>query len=95
VWFKGIKWLQGSLEERAGVHRVRQAQPVFRDKVNLAHPEVELAEAWEAGLDATLQPVYSTTEKATAKGLGSRAIWKLRRPAAHTVAGPHPGELEQ
>jgi len=76
VWFKGIKWLQGSLKN--GQEYIVFGKPsVFRDKFNLAHPEVEPAEAWEAGLDATLQPVYSTTEKATAKGLGSRAIGKL------------------
>ena len=76
VWFKGIRWLQGSLKN--GQEYIVFGKPsVFRDKFSLAHPEVELAEAWEAGLDATLQPVYSTTEKATAKGLGSRAIGKL------------------
>ncbi len=76
VWFKGIKWLQGSLKN--GQEYIVYGKPsLFRDKVNLAHPELELAATWEAGLDATLQPVYSTTDKATAKGLNSRAIGKL------------------
>jgi ATP-dependent DNA helicase RecG len=47
--------------------------------MNLPHPELELASFWESGLEASLQPVYSTTEKAAAKGLNSRGLGKLTK----------------
>ncbi|MCB9179791.1 MAG: ATP-dependent DNA helicase RecG [Flavobacteriales bacterium] len=78
VWFKGIRWLQGALKE-GEEYIVFGKVSLFKGQPNMAHPEMELAATWEAGLDSTLQPVYSTTEKATAKGLNSRGIGKLVR----------------
>ena len=78
VWFKGIKWLQGSL--KAGQEYIVFGRPAeYKGHVNLPHPELELASTWEAGLDAALQPVYSTTEKAAAKGLNSRGLGRLTK----------------
>ena len=86
VWFKGIRWLQGSL--RPGEEYILFGKPsAYKGKVNFAHPELELAATWEQGLEAALQPVYSTTEKLNAKGLGSRALWKLQRNLLLQVAG--------
>ena len=86
VWFKGIRWLQQSL--KPGHEYILFAKTSsFKGKVNFAHPEMELASTWEQGLDAALQPVYNTTEKLTAKGLGSRAIWKLQKTLLLSVAG--------
>lgn len=80
VWFKGVRWLQASL--KAGQEYVVFGKPsLFNGKWNIAHPEMELAVAMDKGLQAALQPVYSTTEKLTAKGLGSRAIGKLQKAA--------------
>ncbi len=76
VWFKGIKWLQSSLKEGQEVVAFGKVS-AFNGRMNMAHPELETMENIEAGLDATLQPVYRTTEKATAKGLHSRGIAKL------------------
>ena len=68
VWFKGIRWLQASL--KPGQEYVVFGKPsVFKGRFNLAHPELELAATWDQGLEAALQPVYSTTEKLIAKGL--------------------------
>ena len=76
VWFKGIRWLQPILKE--GTEFIVFGKVTdFRGRLNMAHPELEPASQWDHGLDASLQPVYSTTEKATAKGLNSRGIQKL------------------
>ncbi len=92
VWFKGIRWLQGSL--KPGDEYIVFGKPTFfRGKPNLAHPEMELAATWEQGLDAALQPVYSTTEKLNAKGLTSRAIWKLQKTLLPQLAGIVPETL--
>jgi len=76
VWFKGIRWVQPLLKE--GTEFIVFGKVTdFRGRLNMAHPELEPAAQWEAGLDATLQPVYSTSEKSAAKGLNSRGLQKL------------------
>ncbi len=94
VWFKGIRWLQTSL--KPGQEYVVFGKPtVFNGRFNLAHPELELAATWDQGLDVALQPVYSTTEKLTARGLTSRAIWKLQKALLPTVMGQLPETLSR
>ena len=78
VWFKGIRWLQGSLKD-GQEYIVFGKVSDFRGHLNMAHPELESAAVWEAGLDAALQPVYRTTEKAAARGLTGRGIGKLTK----------------
>ncbi len=86
VWFKGIRWLQQSL--KPGHEYILFAKPsAFNGKINFVHPDMELASEWEQGLEASLQPVYSTTEKLTARNLGSRAIWKLQKTMLLQVEG--------
>ncbi|QQR85614.1 MAG: ATP-dependent DNA helicase RecG [Flavobacteriales bacterium] len=86
VWFKGIRWLQPVLKE-GGEYIVFGKPSRFRDKFNIAHPEIEAAEQWQQAGQAQLQPVYSTTEKAAAKGLNSRGIWKLQQVLLPQLAG--------
>lgn len=86
VWFKGARWLVTSL--KTGQEYILFGKPnVFNGRINIPHPELELAATWEQGLEAALQPVYSTTEKLTAKGLSSRAIWKLVKTVLPQVEG--------
>ena len=92
VWFKGIRWLQGSL--KPGQEYIVFGKPnSFREKINMPHPEMELAAAWDHGVESALQPVYSTTEKLVAKGLSSRAIWKLQKTLVPELAGRLPETL--
>ncbi len=92
VWFKGIRWLQGSL--KPGQEYIAFGKPAsFRGKPNLPHPELELAASWDHGIDASLQPVYSITEKLAAKGLTSRAIWKLQKELLPRIVGELPESL--
>ncbi|MCB9184321.1 MAG: ATP-dependent DNA helicase RecG [Flavobacteriales bacterium] len=94
VWFKGLKWLQQSL--KTGEEYIVFGRPgSFKGKVNMPHPELELAATWDQGLDAALQPVYSTTEKLAAKGLTSRAIWKLLKALLPQTSGLIPETLGQ
>ncbi len=92
VWFKGVRWLQKSL--RPGEEYILFSKPgSFKGKVNFAHPEMELASTWDQGLEAALQPVYSTTEKLTAHGLSSRSIWKLQKSLLSQAEGQLPETL--
>ncbi|MBK8226035.1 MAG: ATP-dependent DNA helicase RecG [Flavobacteriales bacterium] len=92
VWFKGLKWVQQSLKH--GEEYVVFGKPgAFKGKLNMAHPELELASTWDSGIEASLQPVYSTTEKLAARGLTSRAIWKLQKALLPQIAGSLPETL--
>ncbi|MBK9176981.1 MAG: ATP-dependent DNA helicase RecG [Flavobacteriales bacterium] len=92
VWFKGLKWLLQSLKPNEE-YIVFGRPGSFKGKVNLPHPELELASAWDTGMEAALQPVYSTTEKLAAKGLTSRALWKLVKTLLPQVSGLLPETL--
>jgi ATP-dependent DNA helicase RecG len=92
VWFKGIRWLQPILKD--GIEHIVYGKPTFyRDRFNLAHPEIEPASAWEQGSATPLQPVYSSTEKASAKGLNSRGIGKLLQALIPQLNGALPETL--
>ena len=77
VWFKGITWVQKQLKQ--GVNYVIFGKPTrFGRKLNMAHPEIEVATA--AHVTAKfLQPVYNTTEKLKRKYLESKTIIKMMR----------------
>ena len=92
VWFKGARWLQASL--KPGQEYILFGKPnVFKAHFSFPHPELELAATWEQGLEAHLHPVYRTTEKLNAKGLGSRAIWKLQKTLVAQLIGQLPETL--
>ena len=94
VWFKGVRWLQGSL--KAGQEYIVFGKPsIFKGRFNMPHPEMELASSWAQGIEASLQPVYPTTEKLNAKGLGSRQIWKLQKTLIAQLIGHLPETLNK
>lgn len=94
VWFKGLRFLQPILKD--GVEYIVYGKPtLFRDRFNLAHPEIEPASTWEQGSATPLQPVYSTTEKAAARGLNSRGISKLVQTLLPRLPGSVPETLSR
>jgi ATP-dependent DNA helicase RecG len=94
VWFRGLRWLQPLLKD--GAEYIVYGKPsLFRDKFNLAHPEIEAATTWDQGSATPLQPVYSTTEKASAKGLNSRGIGKLVQVLLPQLKGILPETLSR
>lgn len=76
VWFKGVKWVKPLIEK--DVEFIIYGKVTrYGAKYNIAHPEIE---AYDPGnIKAGLQPVYSSTEKLTSKGLHSKGIEKLMR----------------
>jgi ATP-dependent DNA helicase RecG len=78
VWFKGIKWLEKSLKE--GQEYIVFGKPTkYKNTLNIAHPELDLMESHQKIQEKPIQPVYSTTEKLTSKGLNSRGLERLIR----------------
>jgi len=77
VWFKGFKWLENRF--KPGVeYRVFGKPSLFNNRINLVHPEIDLADEEDDGLNLRLQGHYSCTEKLRAHGLTSRNISKLQ-----------------
>ena len=74
VWFKGITWIKKSLQ--ANVEYVIYGKPkLYGNQLNIAHPEMTVFS--KAEVLNEFQPIYSSTEKLSAKGLNSRGIEKL------------------
>ncbi len=78
VWFKGGRWIVAQLPVNQQV--VIFGKPArFGGKWNIAHPEVERLDTFQTRKGLGLQPVYSTTEKLTNRGLGSAGLARLIR----------------
>jgi ATP-dependent DNA helicase RecG len=75
VWFKGLHWIQNM---QVGIEYLLFGKPsVFNGKVNMVHPELEPISKANTEVSATLEAVYPTTEKLSAKRLKSKDIRKL------------------
>lgn len=78
VWFKGARFIKPTL--KPDVEYVVFGKPnFFNQRINIAHPELSVYESGSNGINASLQPVYSTTEKLSGRGLNSKGIEKLQR----------------
>jgi ATP-dependent DNA helicase RecG len=78
VWFQGIKWIEKYL--LVGKAYIVFGKPgSFNGKAQMAHPEIELysPEALKRKGNATLQPVYNSTEKLKQYTLDSKGLQKL------------------
>jgi ATP-dependent DNA helicase RecG len=76
VWFKGEKWIQQTY--KPGINYVIYGKPnLFGNHINIAHPEIELADKQEQSLKSALQPFYNTSERMKDNFLTTRSIHKL------------------
>lgn len=76
VWFKGLTWIEKMLKD-GEAYTVFGRVSFFMGNPQIVHPEIELKGNEENGLKNALEPVYSTTEKLKARGLGGKQIGKL------------------
>lgn len=84
VWFQGIKWIKSGLKIGAEYQIFGKAK-LYGVTWNIPHPEMT---EWKDVLQKTgLQPVYSTTEKLSAKGLHSKGIEKLTANLVKEIKG--------
>ena len=77
VWFKGIRWIKQGL--KLNVDYIVFGKPSrFRSSYNIVHPEIDKIDDENSNhYGVSLQGVYNSTEKLTAKGLNSRGLQKL------------------
>jgi len=90
VWFQGVKWIKPMLKVGSEYQLYGKAK-VYGSQWNVPHPELT---AWEDVAEKTgLQPVYSSTEKLTAKGLHTKGIERLTRELVKHISGKIPETL--
>ena len=77
VWFKGIRWIKQGL--KLNVDYIVFGKPSrFKSSYNIVHPEIDKIDDENSNhYRVSLQGVYNSTEKLTAKGLNSRGLQKL------------------
>ncbi|HTE09020.1 MAG TPA: DEAD/DEAH box helicase, partial [Flavitalea sp.] len=75
IWFQGINWIQKMLEDGRG-YRIFGKVGFFNGHAQVTHPEIELIVP-DNDQPKHLEPVYPSTEKLKARGLGGRQIAKL------------------
>lgn len=76
TWFKGINWIQKTLHQNE-TYVVFGRVNFFMGKPQMVHPEMEVAKPETPAAKTYLEPIYSTTEKLKARGLGARQIGKI------------------
>ncbi len=76
TWFQGLSWVSKLLEVGRS-YLVYGKVTFYNGQPQIVHPEIELLSAEQQVGKNYLEPVYATTEKLKARGLGGRQIGKL------------------
>lgn len=76
TWFQGITWIEKMLTV-GQAYRVFGKVSFFQGLPQMTHPEIEPVTEEKVTGRSFLEPVYSTTEKLKARGLGARQMAKL------------------
>ena len=76
IWFQGINWIE-KLLQTGQEYLVFGRVSFFQGAAQITHPEIELRTKEIKEGKSFLEPVYPSTEKLNAKGLGGRQIGKL------------------
>ena len=76
VWFQGITWIQKMITP-GQQYLVYGRVSFFQGQPQITHPEIEILTEEKTDGKNFLEPVYPSTEKLKARGLGGRQIGKL------------------
>ncbi|MBL4592337.1 MAG: ATP-dependent DNA helicase RecG [Flavobacteriales bacterium] len=78
IWFKGVKWLASSII--IGKEYIVYGKPSkYRNKYNIAHPDLDEVDQSLIANQVTLEAVYPTTEILTRMGLNAKGIHKIQK----------------
>jgi ATP-dependent DNA helicase RecG len=91
VWFEGVNWIQKNLKEGQS-YLVYGKVSFFQGRPQIVHPEMELLTTETSAGKSYLEPVYPSTEKLKAKGLGGRPIGKLTQALFSLLQEKHISE---
>jgi ATP-dependent DNA helicase RecG len=73
VWFKGTKWIKDSLKVNVP-YVIYGKLNWYNNVASMPHPEMELVSEYKKKLQTAMQPVYSSTEKLTNKGMSNKIM---------------------
>ena len=76
VWFQGLTWMHKFLQT-GQEYLVFGRAGFFQGSSQVTHPEIELLNNEKTGGKSYLEPVYPSTEKLKARGLGGRQLANL------------------
>jgi len=86
TWFQGINWIQKTLH--VGQHYLIYGKLSFyQGHPQIIHPEMESLQAAQPSGKNFLEPIYPSTEKLKARGLGGRQIGKLTQTLMPMLKG--------
>ncbi len=92
VWFQGAKWIKSQLKIGEEYQLYGRAK-LYGSAWHVPHPELILIS--EITQHSGLQPIYSTTEKLSSKGLHSRGIEKLTAQLIKLISAKIPESLPE
>ncbi len=73
VWFKGAKWIKDNLKVNVP-YVIYGKLNWYKNVASMAHPEIELVTEYKKKLQSAMQPMYSSTEKLTNKGMSNKLM---------------------
>lgn len=76
VWFRGQKWIRENIKLNMP-YVIFGRTNWFSGRFSMPHPDMELLTEHEKGIRVSLQPIYPSTEKLSAKGITNRVLSKL------------------
>ena len=76
VWFNGITWLKRYLKEDT-LYIVYGKPNLYQRKLNIMHPEIELAGNAATTSAGKLDPMYSVPDKLKNRGISSKVIARM------------------
>jgi ATP-dependent DNA helicase RecG len=92
IWFQGINWIKNSISI-GNTYQVFGKAKAYNSTWKIAHPELTL---WNPeSTNKGFQPIYSTTEKLSSNGLGTRGLEKIITGLVEQITGKIPEILSE
>lgn len=87
IWFQGINWIKNAISI-GNTYQIFGKAKVYNSTWKIAHPELTI---WNpASPIKGFQPIYSTTEKLSSNGLGTRGLEKIIAGLIDQITGKIP-----
>jgi ATP-dependent DNA helicase RecG len=87
IWFQGINWIKNALSI-GKTYQIFGKAKVYNSSWKIAHPELGI---WNPEITSKgFQPIYSTTEKLSANGLGTKGLEKIISALVDQIRGKIP-----
>lgn len=87
IWFQGINWIKNAISI-GKTYQIFGKAKVYNSSWKIAHPELGI---WNPDITSKgFQPIYSTTEKLSSNGLGTKGLEKIISVLIDQIKGKIP-----